>query len=100
VVLLLGTIGVAATGTLFGAMTVRTRARDLVLASVLFPLLSPALLSSVAATHQILGLADNPELRTTAAQLSEISDYLLILGVFDGLALLGGLGLFGALVDD
>jgi heme exporter protein B len=100
VVLLLGTVGVAATGTLFGAMTVRTRARDLVLASVLFPLLSPSLLSSVAATHQILQLADNPDIATAGAQLAEVSDYLLILGLFDGLAVLGGLGLFGALVDD
>jgi hypothetical protein len=33
--LVLGIIGIAATGTLFGVMTVRTRARDLVLASVL-----------------------------------------------------------------
>jgi heme exporter protein B len=100
VVLLLGTLGVASTGTLFGAMTVRTRARDLVLASVLFPLLSPALLSSVAATHQILSLANTPDMGTTGAQLAEISDYLIILGVFDGLAFLGGLGLFGLLVDD
>jgi heme exporter protein B len=100
VILLLGTLGVASTGTLFGAMTVRTRARDLVLASVLFPLLSPALLASVAATHQVLQLAYNPEFGTTAAQLAEVSDYLLILAVFDSLAILGGLGLFGALVDD
>src|SRR5262249_1943554 len=57
VVLVLGTIGVSAMGTLFGAMTVRTRARDLVLASVLFPLLSPALVSSVAATREIIGAA-------------------------------------------
>ena len=100
VVMLLGTVGVAATGTLFGAMTVRTRARDLVLASVLFPLLSPALLSSVAATHQILSLANHPEFRTTGAKLAEVSDYLLLLGVFDGLAVAGGLTLFGLLVDD
>ncbi len=100
VVLILGTIGVAATGTLFGAMTVRTRARDLVLASVLFPLLSPSLLSSVAATHQILMLAQNPEFSTVGAQLREVRDYLVLLGVFDGLAIGGGLALFGALVDD
>jgi heme exporter protein B len=100
VVLLLGTVGIAATGTLFGAMTVRTRARDLVLASVLFPLLSPALLSSVAATHQILSLVHNPEFPDTTAQLAEVRDYLVLLGVFDGLAVAGGLALFGALVDD
>ncbi|HET9931494.1 MAG TPA: heme exporter protein CcmB, partial [Polyangiaceae bacterium] len=35
--------GLAASGTLFGAMTVRTQARDLLLAVVLFPLLTPTL---------------------------------------------------------
>ena len=40
---LFANVGIAATGTLFGAMTVRTRARDLVLASVLLPLLAPTL---------------------------------------------------------
>ncbi len=34
---LAATPGIASVGTLFGVMTVRTRARDLVLASVLFP---------------------------------------------------------------
>ncbi|WP_394833150.1 heme exporter protein CcmB [Pendulispora rubella] len=90
VVLALGTLGVAATGTLFGAMTVRTRARDLVLATVLFPLLSPTLVSGVAATRDIL----------TGLPLSEITDYLILLGAFDVLALLGGLTLFGALIDE
>ncbi len=102
VVLLLGTIGVAATGTLFGAMTVRTRARDLVLATVLFPLLSPALLSSVVVTSEILSLAQNEETRSAAAQLADpsVRGWLQILGVFDAVAVLGGLGIFGALVDD
>jgi heme exporter protein B len=89
-VLLIGTIGVAATGTLFGAMTVRTRARDLVLATVLFPLLSPALLSGVVATRELLG----------GASFDEVTDYLVLLGTFDAVALAGGLGLFGSLVDE
>lgn len=89
-VLGLGTVGVAATGTLFGAMTVRTRARDLVLASVLFPLLSPTLLSGVAATRELF----------VGAGLGDIQDYLLLLGIFDVVAILGGVGLFGALVDE
>jgi heme exporter protein B len=90
VVLLLGTIGVAATGTLFGVMTVRTRARDLVLATVLFPLLSPALICGVAATREIFA----------GAPLDELTDYFLLLVVFDLVA--GGLGLmlFGTLVED
>lgn len=89
-VLLLGTIGVCATGTLFGAMTVRTRARDLVLATVLFPLLSPTLLSGVAATREIFN----------GASMAELRDYYVLLGTFDAVALLGGIGLFGALVDE
>ncbi len=88
--LLLGTLGVAATGTLFGAMTVRTRARDLVLATVLFPLLSPTLVTGVAATREIFG----------GAAMSELRDYVLLLCVFDFVAILGGVALFGALVDE
>lgn len=90
VVLLLGTVGIAAMGTLFGVMTVRTQARDLVLAAVLFPLLTPTLLSGVAATREIFG----------GATLADVSDYLLLLGVFDVIGVLGGLSLFGPLVDD
>jgi heme exporter protein B len=89
-VLLLGTVGVAATGTLFGAMTVRTRARDLVLATVLFPLLSPTLLSGVAATREIF----------SGAAIGELRDYFVLLGAFDAVAVIGGLTLFGALIDD
>jgi heme exporter protein B len=90
VILPLGTVGVAAAGTLFGAMTVRTRARDLVLATVLFPLLTPTLISGVASTREIFA----------GAPLADVSDYLVLLGTFDLVAVLGGLSLFGALVDD
>lgn len=89
-VLFAGTLGVAATGSLFGAMTVRTRARDLMLAVVLFPLLAPALLAGVSATREIL----------VGAPLSELTDYFWLFGVFDFVALAGGLGLFGALIED
>jgi heme exporter protein B len=71
-------------------MTLRTRARALLLATVLFPLLSPTLLSGVAATREIL----------LGTQFDDLRDYLLLLGVFDFVAIAGGLGLFGALIDD
>lgn len=96
VVMLLGTVGVAATGTLFGAMTVRTRARELLLATVLFPLLSPALLASVAATREIFYAS----MTGTAVNMDEVSDWLVLLGVFDAVAVAGGLAMFGALVED
>ncbi len=89
-VMALGTVGLAAAGTLFGAMTVRTRARDLVLASVLFPLLSPTLLSGIGATRELVA----------GAAFSELGDYLILLATFDFLALAGGLALFGALVEE
>ncbi len=89
-VLFLGTVGVATTGTLFGVMTVRTRARDLVFATVLFPLLSPALICGVAATREIFA----------GAPLDELTDYLLLLAIFDLVSLGLGLLLFGALVED
>jgi heme exporter protein B len=83
------TPGVAATGTLFGAMTVRTGARDLLLAVVLFPLLAPTLLAAVAATRELFN----------GVPLSELGDYLKLMGVFDVVFTAGGLGMFGTLVE-
>ena len=95
-VMVFGTVGVAATGTLFGAMTVRTRARELLLATVLFPLLSPSLVSSVAATREIFYAA----VRGQSVAVAEVSDWLVLLAVFDGVSILGGLAMFGLLVED
>jgi heme exporter protein B len=95
-VMVLGTVGVAATGTLFGAMTVRTRARELLLATVLFPLLSPSLVSSVAATREIFYAA----VRGQSVAFGEVSDWLVLLAVFDAVSILGGLAMFGLLVED
>ncbi len=95
-VMVFGTVGVAATGTLFGAMTVRTRARELLLATVLFPLISPALVSSVAATREIFYASASGQ----AVDFSEVRDWLVLLGIFDAVAIAGGLAMFGALVDD
>ncbi len=91
-----GTVGVAATGTLFGAVTVRTRARELLLATVLFPLLSPALLASVAATREIFYAVESGQ----AVDFAEIRDWLLLLGVFDAVAIGGAASMFGTLMED
>jgi heme exporter protein B len=95
-VMVLGTVGVAATGTLFGAMTVRTRARELLLATVLFPLLSPALISSVAATREIFYASASGQ----PVDLAEVGAWLFLLGVFDVVAVAGGATMFGALIED
>lgn len=86
----LGTIGFAAAGTLFAAMGVRTRTKELVLSVVLFPLVSPALLAGVVATREVLG----------GASLSEIGNWLRILGAFDLVFVVMGAVLFGPLTSE
>jgi hypothetical protein len=56
---------------------------------VLFPLLSPTLLTAVAATRDLLG----------GAALGELRDYAALLGAFDAVFLAGGLAMFGSLVE-
>jgi len=86
----MGTLALSLLGTLFGAMTVRTRARDLVLAIVLFPLLSPVLVCGVVGTRKAFEV-----------QPFELySGFLGLMAMFVFVALAGGVGLFGALLDD
>lgn len=89
-ILLCATPGIAAVGTLFGAMTVRTRARDLILAIVLFPLLAPTILAAVVASRELFG----------GARLAELTDYLSLMGLFDVVFLTAGLSMFGLLIDE
>jgi heme exporter protein B len=89
VLVLLATPAVAASGTLFGSMTARTRARELLLSVVLFPLLAPVLITAVVATRELFG----------GAPLGELADYLKLLGLFDLLFVGGGLALFGTLLE-
>jgi heme exporter protein B len=56
VIILLGTAGLSAPGTLYAAMTAQVRAKQTLLPLLLFPLIVPALLASVKATSlAILG---------------------------------------------
>jgi heme exporter protein B len=53
-VVLLGTVGFAGVGTLFSAMAVHTRAREVMLPIMLFPVIVPVMLSAVRLTAGIL----------------------------------------------
>jgi len=86
---LAATPGIAAAGALFGVMTVRTRARDLVLAIVLFPLLSPMLLAAVGATRDLLD----------GQPMAVLAGYFKVMLIFDVAFLAGGIALFGPLAD-
>jgi heme exporter protein B len=87
--LLAATPGIAASGTLFGAMTIRTQAKDLVLATVMLPLLAPSILAGVAGTRALI----------LGATASELFDYFALLGLFGFIFTAGGLGLFDAVVE-
>jgi len=88
--LVLGSIGFAATGNLFAALGVRTRARDMLLAVVVFPLVAPALLCGVVGTRELFA----------GATMAEIGDWIRILAAFDLIILTAAFWLFEALVSD
>jgi heme exporter protein B len=53
VIALLGTFGFAAVGTLFSAMAVNTRARDVMLPLLVFPISVPVVIAAVEATSRV-----------------------------------------------
>jgi heme exporter protein B len=72
-VVLLGTIGYAAVGTLFSAMAVNTRAREVMLPILLLPVSVPVFIPAVNATGGFL--AGDP--------VSEVANWLQLLLVYD-----------------
>ena len=88
-ILATATLGIVLAGSLFGAMTVRTSARDLMLSVVLFPLLTPLLLGAVVATRELLG-----------GNAGEMWAWMKILLAYDVTVLLAALGMFDSLVSE
>jgi len=76
-VLLLGTVGFASVGTLFAAISVNTRAREVMLPVLLFSVSVPIIIAAVKATGVILD----------GAPLAEATPWLRLLVVFDVLFL-------------
>jgi heme exporter protein B len=72
-IILLGSIGYTAVGTLLSAMSVQTRTREILLPILLFPVAIPVLLASVKASGGLL----------TGADFAEILTPLNILVVYD-----------------
>jgi len=69
----LGTIGLAAIGTLFSALTANLRAREVLFPLLLFPLVVPVIIGAVTATSIVL----------SGGTLSEAGDWLKLLSAFD-----------------
>lgn len=90
VVLLLGTVGLAAVGTLLAAMAVQTRARDVLLPILLLPVSVPLLIAAAKATG---GLLDG-------AGLAGVAGWLRLLGGYDILFVAVSFVLFDYVVEE
>ena len=81
VVLLLGTIGVAAVGTLFAAMTAQVRARELLFPVLLLPAQVPLLLATVGSTQGVLDGRPLGEMRQWLGLLAAADLVYVVVGV-------------------
>ena len=90
-ILLAGTIGFAAVGTLFAAMLVRARTRDVLLPVLLYPITVPVIIAGVRATSTLL----QPEL-----DVDSIRFWLALLGCFDVVFVTLALWTFEPLMTD
>jgi len=86
----LATVGFVAVGTLFSAMTVRTRFAELMLPVLLLPFMIPPLIGAVQVTARLL----------SGRPLSEVSAWLRLLAVYDVVVVTFALLLFSAVVDE
>ena len=89
-VLLLGTVGVAGVGTLFSAMVVNTRAREVLLPVLLFPIVTPVL---IAAAKLTAGLLDGEA-------LWQMGNWLRLLVAFDVIFLAVSYVIFDYVVEE
>ncbi len=79
-VLFLGLLGFAAVGTLFAAVSLRTRAREVMLPLLMLPLATPLFIASIQASAQLLA----------GASLRSVGHWLILLGSFDVVFLVVG----------
>ncbi len=89
-VVVLGTIGFASVGTLFSAMAVHTKAREVLLPIMLFPVVVPVMLAAVHLTAAILD----------AIPLAEVSHWLALLAAFDVIFIAASFMLFEYVVEE
>jgi len=89
-IVVLGTIGFAGVGTLFSAMVVHTRAREVLLPVLLFPVVIPVMLSAVRLTAAVLD----------GLPLAEMQNWLSLLIAFDAIFLALSVILFDYVMEE
>jgi len=86
----LGALGVAAVGTFYAGLTVRLRAREVMLPLLMLPVLAPLLLGAVKATTA--AIAGDP--------FGELGAWLQLMAAFDLVMLVAGAATYGFLLED
>ena len=72
-VALLATLAISAVGTVFSAMAVNTRSREVMLPALFFPIIVPVIIGAVEATGMLMGVEDDAGLMR----------WMMFLAVFD-----------------
>ena len=88
--IVLGAAGVAAVGTFYAGVTVRLRAREVMLPLLMLPVLAPLLLGAVKATVAALG----------GDPFGELGAWLQLLVAFDVVMVVAGAATYGYLLED
>ncbi|MEE8449577.1 MAG: heme exporter protein CcmB, partial [Thermodesulfobacteriota bacterium] len=86
----LGTIGYAAVGTLFSAVSIHTRAREVMLPIMLFPIIVPVIIGAIKSTGIIL----------RGQSLADLAPWLKLLLAFDVIFLVICFLLFEFVLED
>jgi heme exporter protein B len=81
---LLGTLGLATIGSLFAAMAVNTKTREVILPLLVIPVAVPLLIAAIEASAAALG----------GRELSSAQPWLLVMAAYDALFLMVGLSTF------
>lgn len=87
---ILGALGFAAVGTFYAGVTVRLRAREVMLPLLVLPIIAPLLLAAVKATSAAL----------TGDPFDELGAWLQLLVAFDIVMLIAGAGAYGFLLEE
>lgn len=89
-VVVLGTVGYAAVGTLFAALSINTRAREVMLPILLFPVMIPVFVAGVQAVSSLLD----------GGTLGDIAKWIRLLLAYDGIFIAAAMILFDYVVEE
>ena len=89
-VLALGTVGYAAVGTLFAALSINTRAREVMLPILLFPVMVPVFVAGVQAVSELLD----------GETLAGIARWIQLLVAYDAIFIAAAMLLFDYVVEE